>query len=305
MSELMLENELLRLLLDPERGANLLAFYAKVNDNWLPIMPDARLDEVDLDAASFMMIPYSNRIENGIFTFEGKEYRLDNGENHAIHGDTRTRAWHVEASTEHEATFSFDSRRHPKVNWPWPFEARARYALIGRVLSAELTLWNRGDSAMPAGFGWHPYFSRALTRKGEPVEWHFQVAGVYPNANNNCIPSGPLQPLMAEQDFSTKRLLASTTFLDMCLHGYNGNGEIVWPESNVALKFRASEECSHLVLYNPAKPYFAVEPVTNANNGVNLYAKGDPTSGVAILQPDEQLHARFDLSVENNIIDNQ
>lgn len=51
-------------------------------------------------------------------------------------------------------------------------------------------------------------------------------------------------------------------------------------------------------MYNPAKPYFAVEPVTNANNGVNLLAEGDPTSGVRALQPGETLDATFDVLVE-------
>ena len=298
MSELLLENENLRLVLDPDQGVNVLAFYANIHDAWLSIMPDTRAPGIDLKAASFIMIPYSNRIEGGRFTFDGKEYQLENGGKHASHGDTRARAWCAESASESEALFVFDSRGHENVNWPWPFEARVRYALVGRVLASEITIWNRGDSPMPVGTGWHPYFSRSLTQEGEPVELHFQVTGVYPDANDNRIPSGPAQPLAPNQDFSSKRLLDPANSLDLCLHGYNGNGQICWPESKVCLTFDASEACSHLILFNPAKPYFAAEPVTNANNGVNLYAQGDPTSGIVVLHPNEQLHARFDLSVE-------
>jgi aldose 1-epimerase len=44
------------------------------------------------------------------------------------------------------------------------------------------------------------------------------------------------------------------------------------------------------VLYNPeGKPYFAVEPVLNANDGVNLLGRGEPTAGTTVLQPGETL----------------
>ena len=53
------------------------------------------------------------------------------------------------------------------------------------------------------------------------------------------------------------------------------------------------------MLYNPAgKPYFAAEPVTNANDGVNLLARGDSGCGTVVLEPGERLEARFSLHLE-------
>ena len=57
----------------------------------------------------------------------------------------------------------------------------------------EVTLTNRGDTAMPGGFGWHPYFSRYLTREGELVMLEFPLEGAYPDADDTRIPSGPLR----------------------------------------------------------------------------------------------------------------
>ena len=79
---------------------------------------------------------------------------------------------------------------------------------------------------------------------------------------------------------------------------FNGNGCIRWPESGIRLSFDCSPECSHHIMYNPQKPYFAVEPVTNANNGVNLHAKGDASSGIAVLEPGEILAAQFSMKVD-------
>jgi aldose 1-epimerase len=302
MTAITLANPTLRLVVDPASGMNLYAFSVFQGNAWLPVMPDTTgtrgRPSADLKESSFVMVPYSNRIEDGRFAFAGKAYQLQNGERHAIHGDVRSRAWQVEEADGQRLRASFDSRRHENVNWPWPFAATLEYALADYVLASRMTLQNLGDSAMPAGFGWHPYYSRWLTRQDEAVHLQFAVAGVYPDANNNRIPSGPGQPPAAHQDFRREKALPPDLFLDMCCYGYDGNGSISWPESGVKLVYRCSAECTHLVMYNPARPYFAVEPVTNANNGVNLLAEGDTTSGVHVLQPGETLDASFDVLVE-------
>lgn len=298
MPAITLENEFLRVSIQPEQGTSILACYTRRDGSWLSIMPDTRVEGSRLKSASFLMVPYSNRIENGAFTFQGKSYQLAHGEHHALHGDVHSRPWVVEEATGDRLRCTFRSADHEAVNWPWPFESRAEYSLDGTTFSSRLALWNRGQSAMPAGFGWHPFFNRMLTRQDEPVRLRMRVTRVYPDANGNRIPSGPAQPLSAEQDFSTERTLDPGYFLDTCFQGYNGDGYILWPESRVKLAFACSPQCTHLVLFNPPQsPIFAVEPVTNANNGVNLHARGWPGSGITVLSPDECLEAQFDLRV--------
>jgi len=293
-----LENQQLRLLVDPAQGVNIINFSVRQRNAWLPVMPDARNVDLGLKASSFVVVPYSNRIENGRFTFNGQPYQLANGERHASHGDVRTRPWRVDEVSDQAIACSFDSRDHTGVNWPWPFAAQLTYTLQALTLSTRLTLWNRGDSMMPAGLGWHPYYSRWLTQPGEPVHLNVKVAGVYPDANDNRIPSGPAQAIAPHQDFAMARALTPENFIDACFYGYDGNGWFAWPQSGVKVTYRCSANCTHLVLFNPAKPYFAVEPVTNANNGVNLYAAGDPTSGIHPLAPGERLQATFDAVLE-------
>jgi aldose 1-epimerase len=294
-----LENGFLRAVLAPESGASLLAFRGRKGDGWLPLTPDSREPACDLKCASFLMVPYSNRIENGAFAFGGEDYQLERGDQHAIHGDVRTRPWEVGECTDTRLCCAFDSAAHERVNWPWPFSARAEYSLEGQTFTSLLSLRNDGESFMPAGFGWHPYFSRALTAPGEPVRLCFRAEAAYPDENDSRIPSGPPQPLAPGQDFSAGRPLAPDNFLDTCCRGYDGGGHIAWPHSGVRLRFACSSACTHLVLYNPAgKPYFAVEPVTNANDGVNLLARGDAGCGTTVLDPGESLEAYFSLRLE-------
>lgn len=298
MAEITLDNGVLRTVVNPEYGASLAAFFAKSGEDWLPLMPDSRRPEIQLDSACFLMIPYSNRIENGTFAFQGQTYQLQNAEDHAIHGDVRFRPWSIVGQTAHSLCCLFNSRDHNNINWPWPFETLVECALDETALTIKIILWNRGDAAMPAGLGWHPYFSRTLTREGEPMRLRFATTSVYPDTHDNRIPSGPPRRPDEDLDFSTEKILPPDLFIDSCYQGYDGNGHIVWPGSNVKIVFDCSPACRHLVLYNPLdKPYFAVEPVTNANNGINLYSGGEPDSGVVILPPDECLEASFTLRV--------
>ena len=299
MSTVQLENNDLRLVVNPQHGASTLALYGYKNGQWLPLMPDTRDDTCDLPCANFLMIPYSNRIKDGAFTFEGKPYQLENGAGHAIHGDVRQRPWTVVQQSKTALRCAFDSRLFGDINWPWSFSAEADFTLNDAHLTMRITLRNRSDSTMPAGFGWHPYFSRTLTSRDEPVHLHFQLDGAYPDANDTRIPSGPLQLLTPHQDFGQARALAADNVLDTCCYGFDG-GSIAWPESGVRLRLHATESCKHLILYNPADTsYFAVEPVTNANNGVNLLAQNDPTCGTLVLGPGEVLAAECYLTLEN------
>ncbi len=299
MPPIQLENGHLRATIDPEQGTSLHSFQVHYDKTWIALIPEVNDPTCDLAAASFLMAPYSNRIADGAFTFADERYQLQNGEQHAIHGDVRKRAWKVDEHQSHRLACSLLSAEHEAVNWPWPFAVHAEYELVGYTLQQRLTLTNRAEHAMPAGFGWHPFFNRTLTRQAEPIHLHLQVQSAYPDAFGNRIHSGPAQPLEADQDFRTVNPLTADNFLDTCFYGYNGQGSIAWPESGICLRFACSDACTHLILYNPAqKPYFAIEPVTNANDGVNLHARGDQTSGIVVLEPGQSLEAEFSLNVE-------
>ena len=61
------------------------------------------------------------------------------------------------------------------------------------------------------------------------------------------------------------------------------------PISISIFKSRADTIYEHLIAYAPPEqPFFAVEPVTNANDGFNLFEQGIAGSGVFVLEPGEQ-----------------
>ncbi len=294
-----------RLWLEPGCGVQWLAAEVRdANGQWQAVVPECRAagataasepragqdESAPLAAACFHMIPYSNRLRDGHFTFDGKAHQLDGAGKHAIHGALRKLPWQVVRTDDSSLSAVHDSREHGPVNWPWPMRATVDYKLEGKALRSRITITNRGESNMPAGTGWHPYFVRRIADAGP--ELTLPVSGVFPDADGDCLPDGDSVALPAALDFRARKPLAEDVRIDRCLTGLDGSIGIRWPDAGIALSLTASANCRFLVLYNPDRPHFAVEPVTNANDGFNLDARGID-GGTTRLAPGESLVAEM------------
>lgn len=301
MSTLLIESETWRLWSDPDCGVQWLAAEVHRDGAWHAVVPDCRekdgtgtgqSSKAPLAAANFHMLPYSNRIREGRFDFQGQTYQLQQGDTHAIHGALRKLPWRIQSSTTSELICVIDSSDHPAINWPWSISAILKQRVVGSTLSSTITLTNNSNSDMPAGFGWHPYFVRVVN--GSEPTLTLPVAGVFPDAAGDCLPDGAAVSLPSELDFRTPRHLDAGQRIDCCLSGLDGQCEIDWQAGGIKLIMTASEICRYLVLFNPDMPHFAVEPVTNANDSFNLASRGIE-SGMQILAPGESLEATMTL----------
>ena len=286
-------------------GAQWLSAQVNRAGHWHSVMPECRPgsnsqpgpatgQSVDfpLGAASFHMIPYSNRIRNGKFSINGQHYQLMQGDKHAIHGALRKLPWSVVESSTTHLICEIDSKQHIDVNWPWRIRSRITQSVDAATLSSKIEVENLGDSAMPAGVGWHPYFVRKINNC-EPI-LTLPVNGIFPDANGDCLPDGAPVQLSESLDFRRPRLLNPDQRIDCCFSGLHDPAVIHWKQAGIKLTMQASDNCRFLVLYNPDMPHFAVEPVTNANDAFNLQAQ-NIDAGMQILQPGESLQAQLSI----------
>src|SRR5579871_1952317 len=109
----------------PEAGASTAFGRIKRGNAWLDFMrptPEASYAN-PADCASYVLIPWSNRIRDGHFRFRGKDYqlRVNFPDGTAIHGTAKEYPWAVDSADGTHIRLSFDSRKAANVNFPFQF----------------------------------------------------------------------------------------------------------------------------------------------------------------------------------------
>jgi aldose 1-epimerase len=149
-------------------------------------------------------------------------------------------------------------------------------------LVVEIGVTNAGDGPMPAGIGMHPYFVRTPGATLRAEVDHVWLA----DARN--VPERRV-PVPAEWDFAAAPRVASLR-MDNGFGGWSSEATIRWPETGLTLAIEADPVFRHLVVYvPPGQDFFCVEPVSNANDGFNLFERGVEGTGVRVLEPGESL----------------
>jgi len=297
-----IENSLWQVGILPETGASI-AFGRIKRDrhsfDFLRPTPESSYRNPS-NCASFALIPWSNRLRAGHFRFQGSDYQLQtNGsDGTAIHGVVRNFPWQVESFSATRLTARFDSRDFQNVNFPFHFSASIDFILDDEQFSVVTWLKNEDKTPMPGGFGHHPYFVRSLVGDADPVQIEIPCSEYF-KLENELPSTGPV-PVEPRVDFRKMRPLGDE-LIDDCLTGRKPGQPIrfSYTESGAQIALHMEPIFQNIVLYIPQeKPFFAVEPVTNANDGFNLFDKGIPGSGVFVLEPREDKHGVFTFQIE-------
>ncbi|HKM17573.1 MAG: hypothetical protein GX228_05640 [Firmicutes bacterium] len=296
----LLENDCLQVGIAPTVGASIFSFKYKYGDRWVDVMRPTPKSAVKNNEpgsfSSFNMIPYSNRIKDGILTHKAHTYRLaiNSNDGHAIHGEVRNRPWSILDRSGTRLELEFTSTGHDSISWPFAFSARICYQVDANRCLITTAVQNLSDEEMPAGMGIHPYFVRSLTEEDDRVIIQLPILGVYPG--ETPIPTGKWEAVPPELDFSKAKELSSA-FIDKCFRVGHEPAVIEWPNSRVRLQIEWDPVYEHLILYCPRddQRFFAVEPVTNCNNGFNLTNQGLPDTGTVYLKPQAELRGKITL----------
>jgi aldose 1-epimerase len=290
-----------RLQIAPTVGASIFMLQAHNGEDWHAVLrttPGEALDKRNPSPfSSFTLAPFSNRIRDARFTFQGRDYQLrsTSSDGNTQHGDVRGRPWTVVQADEQRLECRIDTRDFPDFNYPFPFVMSAAYRVDGNDLHTELALTNTGSEAMPAGFGLHPYFNRFLAGSGE-VQLSFKAGGVY-ETDDTFIPTEGMKPIPTTLDFSTPRS-AGEQSLNHLYGGWDGRAALEWPNSGLRIEITCDSVFSHLVVFTAPDGSLAVEPVTHATDGFNLRAKGVERTGVTVLEPGETMAGTVALTVQ-------
>jgi aldose 1-epimerase len=232
-----------------------------------------------LGVAMFPMLPYANRIRENTFTFEGRTYNFvanNPPEKYAVHGTGWHRPWRVERASADSADLRLEAVRLDSV---YSYEAAQVFTLDGAGLTVTMYVTNVGAETLPFGFGLHPWFER-----DDDVTVQFAAKRFYLEEPEGV--SGDPISIPPELDFAIGRALPGG-WRNNDYGGWDGRAELRWPRRGVALCILAEHPFSHLMVYaDPNRPFFCVEPQTNASGAFNRRGGfDDPREGVIALAP--------------------
>ena len=244
--------------------------------------------EKAVDAASFPLVPYVNRIRGGRFTFRGREVRIAPnmaGDPSPLHGQGWINPWIVEQAGDRTAQLSF---RHDAGEWPWAYEALQDFELNEGGLSVTLTCRNVDDEPMPCGLGQHPYFPC-----GRETRLDTKVTDVW-TIDERVL---PVAKVPAEGRFDLRDRLVCAQDLDHGFGGWGGEPRMSDPDWPYSLRL-TSADAHFFQLYSPsAGGIFVAEPVTHANAALNAPEEEWDGLGMRVLGPGDGMSLTMRLDV--------
>ena len=276
----------LRLQLSPSIGGAISGF---TWDGSRPILRESHSPlEKAVDAASFPLVPYVNRIRGGRFSFRGHEVRIAPnmaGDPSPLHGQGWINRWSIEWARERQAALRF---RHEPGEWPWLYDAWQGFELDEGGLTIKLECQNLAEEPMPCGLGQHPYFPC-----GPETRLDTEVTHVW-TIDEHVL---PVEKVPAEGRFDLRDRLVCGQGLDHGFGGWGGEARMSDPEWPYELSLK-SADARFFQLYSPqGGGIFVAEQVSHANAALNAPEEEWAELGMRVLDPGEAMSLTMRLEV--------
>lgn len=234
---------------------------------------------------SALLAPWVNRVRNGNYSFEGRNFQLPINEaklGNAIHGFLARKKFEIsEEKCNHElAEVSFiHNYLGDFPGYPFPFTFTLTYRLSSKgILTVNFNCQNIGNTNMPFACGWHPYFTIANSDVSQ-LEITF-------NPTLKYISDAQMIPMVEEIASFSMPVRFSETTLDHVFKLENQTDhltELTDTQSKISLFLKQNSfEFPYLVVFAPpSKNCVAIEPMTGNTDAFNT---GD---GLKVLSPNE------------------
>ncbi|HEY4119523.1 MAG TPA: galactose mutarotase [Byssovorax sp.] len=174
------------------------------------------------------------------------------------HGFARQLPWEaVSRATDGAArlTLRLASSAETLASWPWRFTLDVAYALAGAKLRLDVRVLNEGATAMPFGFGVHPYFAVADADKPK-LDVPTKATRAFDNVAKREVP------------FTGFAFAAGEVDLHLLDHGSN-EASLGFPDG-ARVVVRGSSELGHWVVWSlKGRDFVCLEPWSCPGDALN------------------------------------
>jgi aldose 1-epimerase len=242
-----------------------------------------------------LLIPWPNRIRDGIYELDGRRHQLALNEperGNAIHGLTRWSSWRVAERSAERVVLKHVLR--PQPGYPFSLALGVEYSLSPDGLAVRTEATNVGAEACPYGAGAHPYLAVGAGGVDEAV---LRVpARAVLEADERGIPVGSGLVEGTKLDFRESKPIGDAR-LDHCFtdldRGEDGRARAELGRTTLWV----DEAYPYLMVFTGdglpvgARQSVAVEPMTCAPNA---FSSGD---GLVLLEPGESHDAAWGITL--------
>lgn len=285
----------LRVTVAPEAGGRIAAFWRERGDGSRDdILVPMGAEEFEPlawpKAGLYPLAPWSNRIADARFSAAGHTIVLPPHPAcapDALHGFSHTLSWSLadRGAASLAMRFVHDGAGH---EWPWSFEADQILRLDPIGLTIDMSIQNRSNEPMPAGFGAHPFFAASA---GDEASFS---AGAAWGTDANGRATGRRTLSAGERRI---RLAAGSDGFTAHFSDWGGIAALKRGDGSRII-LQASGEFNHLVAHAPANAgYVCLEPVSHVVDAFNLAARDIADTGMILLEPDEKRSATVRISL--------
>ncbi len=263
-----------RVDLAPEAGGSIAAFHWRGRPVLRDALPGAADKRDPLGMSAFPLVPYSNRIANGRFEWDGTRVQLPLNaapSPHTLHGLGWQRPWAASGVTATTARLTYV---HVADAWVWDFVATQDFVVTADGLDWVIAVTNHGTTDMPAGLGLHPYWPNPAG-----TALHAKTSGWW-HTDQWVMPTD----FVAEESTDlTPRLHPVDADTDNVFAGFGGDATVTWPDG-VSCDIVAGRRARWMVVWAPVgDTVTAIEAVSHPTDALNTPG----TPGIIRLAPGE------------------
>lgn len=248
-------------------------------------------DEAPRSSMGRQLIPWPNRIRDGKYSFDGVDYQLPITEvprHNASHGLGVGLPWSVVSQSDDAITQR--ATIYPQAGWPHVLTVEITHQLSDDGVAVTVNALNDGPTALPYGYGVHPYFAVPEGVESAKLRTPFTRRLL---VDDRLLPS---DLVLAEGEYDlTVGVTIGDLFLDTAFTGASGAWEVELTTAASTVTVWADDTLPWCQLFIPgSRDAVAVEPMTC---GPNAFNPGPTHDELIVLQPGETHSARWGIHV--------
>jgi aldose 1-epimerase len=269
--------------------------------NGIDLVPPYAEDLAQPMGAGIVLVPWPNRIRDGIWRHEGVDRRLaitEPARNNAIHGLLRYTEYKPIARERDSVTLS--ATVYPQLGYPFLLGTAVHYELVADGLQVTHYVENLGAEAAPVAIGTHPYLkiggvpTEGLTLRLDAAS-HIEV-------DDRLLPTGEVPVEGTEWDFREGRRVGDVELDDAFGELASEDGQVLHtltaPDGR-SVSIRADDDFEYVQVFTTREfpgeegdVAIAVEPMTAPAEAFNS------GRGLRWLDPGEEWQATWGIRFE-------